>query len=154
MNLPKDYDLEYCLTINVHQAKRRYIFFLSLVGVLALLTLFYERQPNYVYDAVAIFSGISVCLGLLLYFNKLPHIRLVGFLICSSIFAHALAHLGELFYEQPNDAIAILITSLVWFAFGYSFSTNWTLLIEPYFMGYQYFSIDKGPLCLGCRKKG
>lgn len=155
MSVPKDLDLEYCLTVNIQQARRRYIFFLSLVGALGLLSLFYDQNPSYAFDIVAIFSGISVCLGLLLYFNRIQHIKVVGFIMCSSIFMHAIVHLIELLYDGHPDTIGVLITSLVWFAFGYSFSTNWTMLIEPYFIGYQLFAGGKkqSPRCLGCKKK-
>lgn len=152
MSSLRHYDLEYCLTINVQSAKRRFIFFLSLVGGLAALTFLYDQEPRYGYNIVSIYAAVACFAGILLLFEKTKYIRTVGFLLCSSIFIHAVVQLGELLYESHGDTTGIWIGALVWFAFGYSFSVNWNMLMEPYFIGYYSFlkTDRKKSRCIGC----
>jgi hypothetical protein len=155
-------DLEYCLTIDVLSAKRRFVFFLGLIGSLNILSFFYNRELDLGYVLVNTYSLVGVIGGVLLLIDKIKNIRSVGFILCSCIFMHATLELTDLFFDHDNT-IAIWLSSLIWYAFAYSFTVNWAVIIEPYFEGYQQLIWEeswllsslrqkKSPLCIGCRK--
>ena len=157
----KHYDLEYCLTINVQAAKRRFVFFLTLISTMCLIIFLGGEEPGYGHEVAALYTTVGIIGGVLLLFDKINHIRAVGFILCSSIFAHALAEGVEVLYDVHSEPLGVWLTTLVWFAFGYSFAVNWSVMIEPYFEGYRQLVIEektlrsslrpeKNPICIEC----